>query len=538
MTPGWHDQIRKYLRYVTVLGGLVVCTSNGLAGPHRFALFVGNNQGGAGTRPLEYAVEDARKMHTVLTQIGSIHPEDAVLLSNQSANNVLAAMAAMEGRLAMAKARGENTLFIFYYSGHAKDGALRLGESQMDLATFKNRLATFPADIRIGIIDSCRSGIVNRLKGARKAPAFAIEADGSEMTRGMVLLSSASADEDAQESDELGGSYFSHYLQSGLRGDADQSRDRRITLSEAYTYTYARTVADTADSAAGAQHPTFSYEFKGNADLVLADLIHPHEGIYVPARAPDGIYYFVDHRGFIAAEIQKLPGMDRQIVLAAGTYRVRRRLTDRLRIGEIQVAAQQVTQLEESRLRDAPFSDDPVKGPRSHKDTLISLGIGGIQQSFFDGPVRDDLFPSIRLLAVELTLRNFLRRDWRWGFDLAIGEENGDVNRYGTRLPFQFSEFSFGTSLGPEWPLYEGRLRLHLGMRLALLLLQREFEDNAIPKQFFATFTPGLVGGIHVEIGGGFSLQTRGRCHYLLYNVEENRSLGYWELSAEVQYAF
>jgi hypothetical protein len=32
--------------------------------------------------------------------------------------------------------------------------------------------------------------------------------------------------------------------------------------------------------------------------------------------------------------------------------------------------------------------------------------------------------------------------------------------------------------------------------------------------------------------------QTRGRVHYLLYNVEENRSLGYWELSLGLSYDF
>jgi hypothetical protein len=30
----------------------------------------------------------------------------------------------------------------------------------------------------------------------------------------------------------------------------------------------------------------------------------------------------------------------------------------------------------------------------------------------------------------------------------------------------------------------------------------------------------------------------RSRVHYLLYNIDENRSLGYWELSAGVAYEF
>ena len=126
-------------------------------------------------------------------------------------------------------------------------------------------------------------------------------------------------------------------------------------------------MADTAESAAGAQHPTFSYDLKGNADLVLTDFASRSEGIYVPAVAPAGIYYIVDGNGFIAAEIQKPVGGDRQIALPAGRYHVRRRLADRLRIGEIQIVAGQLTALDESRLRDAPFSDDPGQGRRARR---------------------------------------------------------------------------------------------------------------------------------------------------------------------------
>ena len=46
-------------------------------GQHRFALIAGNDQGGADTRPLRYATEDARKVHAVLTQVGGVAPVDA-----------------------------------------------------------------------------------------------------------------------------------------------------------------------------------------------------------------------------------------------------------------------------------------------------------------------------------------------------------------------------------------------------------------------------------------------------------------------------
>ena len=74
----------------------------------------------------------------------------------------------------------------------------------------------------------------------------------------------------SQESDEIQGSFFTHHLTTGLRGDADQNRDGRVTLDEAYTYAYARTVAATAATRGGAQHPTYEYDLRGAGDVVLS----------------------------------------------------------------------------------------------------------------------------------------------------------------------------------------------------------------------------------------------------------------------------
>jgi hypothetical protein len=418
----------------------------------RFALVAGNDAGGSDTRPLLFASEDARRFHAVLTQLGGVAPGDSDLLINRRADELLRSLASLESRISDAQRRGERTVLIVYYSGHAKDGDLRLGDSRLSFAAVKARLAAAPADIRVGIFDSCHSGIVTRGKGARRAPAFEIEANGSQETRGLVLLSSASADEEAQESDEIGGSYFSQYLVSGLRGDADRSRDRRVTLSEAYAYAYARTVADTAESAAGAQHPTFSFDLKGNADLVLTDLTSRREGLYVPASAPAGTYYLIDASGFIAAEVVKPADGDRQIALPPGRYRVRRRLADRLRIGEIRVAEGQLHTLDESRLRDAPFSDDPIKGGRRDPGVTLSLSLGATVQAFFDAPTRDGLFPPTGLLSAELQMRNFFRRGWIVALDVAGGSARGQVTRLDTPLPFRFSELTAGMSLAAELP--------------------------------------------------------------------------------------
>jgi hypothetical protein len=501
----------------------------------RFAIVAGNDNGGGDTRALLYASADARKVYDILTRLGGVRTEDATLLIGASASQLLSALVAVEMQAAEAKQRGEHTALFFYYSGHAKDGSLRLGETRIPIEGLKARIASSPVDVRIAILDSCRSGAFTgtRTKGARKAPAFEIQADGPRDAKGVVILTSSTSDEDSQESDAIGGSYFSHHLASGLLGGADKSGDGRVTLFEAYAYAYDRTVADTAESAAGAQHPTFAYDLAGNGDLVLTDVAVRHEGVYLPREAPGGVYYLVDGKGFVAAEISKADGVDRRVALSPGHYRVKRRLPDRLRVGEIDVPRGQLVALAEARLRDAPFSDDPVKGAgRVDLTSRWSLGAGATYQSVFAAPSGASLFPPTGMLAVDLSLRNFLRKDWVWSVDLAAGSTDGVVTSVGA--PFRFSEVSLASSLTVEWPTRY--VTPYVGGRLAMVLMGRHFTDDAYPAQFFSTASPGLVGGASFRVLTHTSLVARGRLHYLYYNVGEDRSLGYWELAGMVSY--
>jgi hypothetical protein len=509
----------------------------------RFALIAGNDSGGSDTKPLLYATADARQVHAVLTQLGGVAPGDAILLENRSANDLLGGLDLLEARAAEAGRHGQRTALVVYYSGHAKDGDLRMGDSRLPLAAFKERLAhASPADVRIGIFDACRSGMVNRTKGARKGPAFEVHADGGDESRGLVLLTSSSSDEDSQESDTLGGSYFSHYLTSGLRGSADRTGDRRVTLSEAYEYAYARTVAETADTAAGAQHPTFGYDLKGNGNLVLTELGLGREGLYLPATAPAGTYYLIEaERGVVAVELVKAPEADRLIAVAPGRYRVKRRLADRLRLGDVDIAAGMIVTLDESRLRDAPFADDPVKGGGRDLGTRVSFSVGPSVQAFFDATTREGLFPPTGMLAAELLVSDFFRRDWVWGVDLAAGNARATLKRdaVGVELPFRFTEVNVGTSLFAEWPLLRGRLTPFLGGRLALMVMSRTFDEASVPAQQLATFSPGALAGVRYRLGLGLSLAARARVHYLLYNTgESNRSLPFWELATVLGYEF
>ncbi len=475
-------------------------------------------------------------MADVLRRLGGIDAGDLTLLLDARVSEVRARLDEVAQRLAEARARGERTLFLFYFSGHARDGSLRLGDGRLPLEEVQARLDALPADVRIGILDSCRSGLVNRIKGAYRAPAFEVSLDGSSRVEGTVILTSSSADEDSQESDHLGGSYFTHNLVSGLQGDADASGDGRVTLSEAYTYAYARTVAATAETSAGPQHPTFAYDLSGNDDVVITDLSRRREGVILDASAPAGTYFLVDGEGRVRAEITKTEGVARRVAVPPGRYQVKRRLPDRLRIGTLVVEAGRATRLRESALHDASFSDDPVKGVgRRHaaRGSTWEMGVGWL--ATFQAPTTA-LFPSAPFVEVRLARRGIFGPGWALapGVALASTEASAHLDAGGAGPAYAFLGLIASLGILRSWP--GPTVTPYAGGSLAWRFYLRRFEDPTFPSQTFATFTPGLVAGARLRLGRAWRLGVQGRLYYLHYSVDEDLSLGLWDVSVVVAY--
>ncbi len=86
---------------------------------------------------------------------------------------------------------------------------------------------------------------------------------------------------------------------------------------------------------------------------MLTDVACAPEGVCgCRASAPGGQLLPGGRRGFVAAEMVKADGVERRIALSPGDYRVKRRLADRLRVGEVSIVGRrQVTVLDESKLR-------------------------------------------------------------------------------------------------------------------------------------------------------------------------------------------
>lgn len=286
------------------------------AATRRVALLVGANDGGADRVRLRYAIDDARALGKVLGELGGIAPADLRALPEPTRDDLVAALKGEARRLAAMQGRIE---FVFYYSGHSDEQGLLLQGERLKYADLRALINQLPATVRIAIVDACASGALTRAKGGVRRAPFLL--DESNAVAGSAILTSASADEAAQESDRIRGSFFTHALLSGLRGAADRSGDGRVTLTEAYQFAYAETLSHTETTRIGAQHPNYDLRLSGRGEVVLTDVRGTAAGMLF-ASDIDGRLAVRDGDGVLIAELTKRRGRAMELGLPAGKYRI------------------------------------------------------------------------------------------------------------------------------------------------------------------------------------------------------------------------
>jgi hypothetical protein len=271
----------------------------------RFALLVGANDGGSDRVRLRYANSDADAMADVLRDLGGVGAGDLVHLRDPTPAEVDAAFDDLADKLREASDSGARTQILFYYSGHSDEKGLLLGGARIEYSRLRKRVQSVPADVRIAILDSCASGAFTRTKGGTRRAPFLVGAASS--VEGHAFLTSSSADEAAQESDRVGGSFFTHYFNSGLRGAADIDGDRFVTLTEAYRYAFESTLARTESTRGGAQHAAYDIQLAGSGDLVMTDLHKPSATLVLGGDVV-GRVSIRGSSGRLAAEVEKPKG--------------------------------------------------------------------------------------------------------------------------------------------------------------------------------------------------------------------------------------
>lgn len=290
----------------------------------RFLLVIGANFGGADRPSLLYAVSDGDRFARVMSELGGVASSDTMVLKEPKVRDLVETLNRLNQQVIDARRTNgtgrSRTEVLVYYSGHADEKGILLGDDRYSYRSLRDRLDEIPADVRIAVLDACASGAFTRLKGGMIRKPFLV--DQSAEMRGHAFLTSSAETEAAQESDRLRASYFTHYLISGLRGAADVNADGKITLNEAYQFAFQETLGRTVNSQGGAQHPSYDIQLSGMGDVTMTD-VRQTTATLLLGSSLEGRIFVRNAREELVVELYKAQGRKVELGLEPGLYEVR-----------------------------------------------------------------------------------------------------------------------------------------------------------------------------------------------------------------------
>lgn len=357
---------------------------------NRYVVAISANYGGAGRPMLRYAESDANAFATVLKEMGGVSKQNVIQIKEPSISTLLQNMDNLDKKIAENKSAGRNEVLV-YYSGHADDKGLRLGNETYAWKDLRSRIDRLQADVKIAVIDACGSGAITRAKGGVAVPAFMV--DKSSDMKGYAFITSSTQDESSQESDKLKGSFFTHSLVSGLRGAGDLSGDGKVTLSEAYQFAFNETLQKTETTMGGAQHPSRDMNLVGTGDVVMTDLHSTNASLVFNEKLEGRI--FVCENNALVAELYKSAGRPMELGLSEGNYQVqvnREKLGNALSMN-VKLAKGNHKTLQESDFKVVALDNTVSRGScdsSSVKNSLDSLDHNGNSRVTFNFVDADD----------------------------------------------------------------------------------------------------------------------------------------------------
>jgi hypothetical protein len=315
-----------------LLLALLLGTSSSVT-EERVAVVVGANVAEGDDEVLHYADADARRIHRTLIELGGLRPERALLVQDAHREQVRRALFEARGRAAELSAAGRRVVLFFYFSGHGDDSFIHLADGKLPLEEVRGSLASISAELRISFIDACR--FTGRAKGVNRGPSFPLLAR-APAPRGAVELRATSVGEAAQESDDLGGGVFSHFLLSGMRGAADIDANGEVSLWELYAYVYRHALLRSGMGPA-LQHAEAWAALSGAGDIVVTRPVVAGATLELPADGEDRYLIFALPSATVMGEIT---ATDHAVLaLPRGQFVIERRRRERRWIAQVDLTA-------------------------------------------------------------------------------------------------------------------------------------------------------------------------------------------------------
>lgn len=501
------------LRFAVLLVLFTAPARQARADVHRYALIFGNNYGHGPDEPLHYAESDANRVAKVLRQLGGFDPGNVVVLQGESEHVVRRTLVDLNDRIRTIRTLPESqALLLVYYSGHADGSALHLGSSSFAVRELAQLVRGSSAEFRILILDACRSGALTRVKGGRVVPAFSIT-QRQLPGQGMAFLTASAEHEDAQESDAIRSSFFTHALVSGLLGAADKDGDEQVGLEEAYQYARDATVRETSRTFAGTQHPTFHYDFRGQDSLVLTRLADKGGTGGTLVFEPGATFLVMsgsDH-GAVVGEIAT-SDKSRKLMLPPGTYFVRGRTPNSLLEGNVQVRTRSITWVRKEQLTHIEYAQFARKGESfdrlaqsMYAGTLFRSGSSGTMGACWGG------IAGYRLDLQALSLSARLSYCF--------------ASTSNATLLSTMHKYSLGLRVEHVWDIEKFSFGLGTGGGASLAFQQFETDAVAPPRTSTAPFLR-VFGSGHLAISGPFYIgsEVGGQVQFTLFQADAFQS--------------
>lgn len=139
---------------------------------------------------------------------------------------------------------GPDDLVLLYFSGHGVKGAFLPFDfdgynQKLQHEEIGALLQDSPARYRICFADACHSGGLFAERSPSAQPELVnFYQDLFEAAQGTAIIMSSKSEETSLESSGLRQGVFSHFLIRGLKGEADYSGDKLVSIQELYDYIY------------------------------------------------------------------------------------------------------------------------------------------------------------------------------------------------------------------------------------------------------------------------------------------------------------
>jgi hypothetical protein len=495
------------LLFVAVLAPILASASNALpvVQDERLAVVVGNNLGLAGEHPLAYAERDARQFHRLLVEVAGVREDRAYLVVGQKADVVRNVITEARGRVMELAAQGPTSM-ILYVSSHADAESLHFSDSRLPIAELRALVADVPANLRLVIVDACRTPVRSLSKGGKPGPSIDVAFSRSDRVKGQAFIFSSSLGEPAQEWVFLRGALFTHHLMSALRGLADADMDGRISLAEAYTYAFRRTSAQAAMAQGHSQHPSFDLDMEGVGDWFFSEPSRLDSVIELDPDL-DGTWWVANRGNELVAEVSKQKGRSIRIAVKPGWYRVASRQGDYARAADLNLQWGGTRTISAADLARVPMRTAVLRGgkPILLRPWRLTVGYE------LSGATLEGLSA---LHGFEMGVRGAWQ-DW-------IAQVRASYTQSsfpGQRQTIDHTEWRLGLGAGREWPVFVSMVGLGLELRTTLAQQRLTRDGQQDLKRIFGLKNREsravFVGGgafltCHLPLWGRFWLRLQG----------------------------